>query len=106
MGHAAAAAGIAGVIKMIQAMRHGVMPATLHADEPTPQVDWSSGAVALLNQARAWVAEPGRPRRAAVSSFGTSGTDGHAIIEEFRSQVAAQDGTSSGNADQGRRFRR
>ncbi|MDN3279531.1 beta-ketoacyl synthase N-terminal-like domain-containing protein, partial [Frankia sp. RB7] len=90
LGHTQAAAGVLGVMKMVLALKHEVLPKTLHAEHPSHQIEWDGSGLSLLQQARAWPREAAHVRRAGVSSFGISGTNAHVVIEEAPARVTAR----------------
>ncbi|MEU5812070.1 type I polyketide synthase, partial [Streptomyces sp. NPDC047718] len=95
IGHAQAAAGVIGVIKMVLALEHGLLPKTLHADEPTPLIEWERSGLQLLNEARPWERGAERTRRAGISSFGLSGTNAHVVLEEPPTAAPADPGAAA-----------
>ena len=90
LGHAQAAAGVLGVIKMVLSLQHELLPKTLHAEHPSEQIEWEGSGLSLLQEARAWPRDASRVRRAGVSSFGISGTNAHVVLEEAPARAEAQ----------------
>ncbi|MFF0747299.1 SDR family NAD(P)-dependent oxidoreductase [Streptomyces sp. NPDC004111] len=100
LGHTGPAAGVAGVIKMVLALREGEVPRTLNVDAPSPHIDWASGSVGLVTEAEPWTRSD-RPRRAGVSSFGASGTNAHLVLEEAPAELEPWEPASAEPAPQG-----
>ena len=98
IGHAQAAAGVLGVIKMVLALQHELLPKTLHAERPSEQIEWEGSGLSLLQEARPWPRDASRVRRAGVSSFGISGTNAHVVLEEAPARPVGSNGETNGAA--------